>query len=300
MIHIIRNVRLTSFFAALLLILSLLVGCAETVRVNAGLISRLQNRGAVALSSDNPYLAANLLVSREMERSAELKGFIEHRGAPLALEVKKEAFEALTMDFYYPESREFYSLEEVDRTWVIRGPLTIPRDKMKEVATLTRDIQGNPTLTPRAIEPGPFQSYNDKAKDFYGEADASSAPTPKPDPNPSPTKLTAKAIPPPVPTKELTMNQTISALKAKGGGEAEITPKGDLVHYITYPGETLSMIARWYTDDRANAGKIARINNLSDPNQLEIGDMVVIPSYLVRNKIRMGEEVVQKLAVIGK
>lgn len=276
--------------------LLLLIGCTETIRVNEGLISRLRDRGPVALSSENPYLAANLLVSRELERSAELKGFIEHRGAPNAIELEQPTLRPLLMHFYYPEEREMYTLEEVDRTWVIRGPLTIPREKMKQVATLTRDISGQPSLSDSEIKPGPFVSYNDKAKDFYGE-------------KPSATEvgkpidtLSRGAHTPPLQqqSQEQVISDTIASLRAEQRGEAEVTPKGDLVHYVTYPGETLSMISRWYTDDRANAGKIARINNLAKPNELEIGDMIVIPSYLVRNKIRMGEEVVKKLAIVAK
>jgi len=57
------------------------------------------------------------------------------------------------------------------------------------------------------------------------------------------------------------------------------------------------MISRWYTLDARNLGRISRINNLKNPSQLEIGDTIVIPSYLVKNKNRLNEATVKTLAL---
>ena len=43
-----------------------------------------------------------------MERSAELRGFVQHRGAPAAIEVTEELFEPLHILFFYPDP--FYRL----------------------------------------------------------------------------------------------------------------------------------------------------------------------------------------------
>lgn len=66
---------------------------------------------------------------------------------------------------------------------------------------------------------------------------------------------------------------------------AELTPRGDLVHYVISPNETIEQIAGWYTDNPANADKLLRLNSLN--KKLEIGDVVVIPSYMVKKKSRM-------------
>ena len=84
------------------------------------------------------------------------------------------------------------------------------------------------------------------------------------------------------------------------GPEAELSPRGDLVHYVTFPGETLSMIARWYTGDRTNAGRIARMNGLPNPDQLRIGDSVVVPKYLLATTKRLTATAVEELAVTAE
>ena len=67
------------------------------------------------------------------------------------------------------------------------------------------------------------------------------------------------------------------------------------MHYVTFSGETLSILARWYTGDRSNAGKIARINRIADPDKLSTGDTIIIPAYLLRNKNRLTESGVKEL-----
>jgi len=140
--------------AILVSALGLLVlwGCStSSIKPHSGLIERLRNRGPVALSSENPFLAGNLLISKEMENSPEMAGFVRHRGAPSAIEVERDMFSPLRIHFYYPDSREQFTLEDVDGTWVIRGPLVVPRDTMKQIATLTRNQSGEPQL---AATPG--------------------------------------------------------------------------------------------------------------------------------------------------
>jgi hypothetical protein len=59
------------------------------------------------------------------------------------------------------------------------------------------------------------------------------------------------------------------------------------------------MIARWYTGDRANVGRLARMNRMNRPDHLEIGDVIIIPSYLIRNRKRLTEKAVRELEVIA-
>lgn len=248
-----------------LLLCSLLVlGCAQSPRLNHGLVGRLADRGPVALSADNPFLAANLLLSKEMERSPDLKGFIKHRGAPAALAVEYSNFSGINFKLYYPENREYYNLEELDDTWLINGPLPIPRQDMPEVARITREQ----TEEPKILLPeddknfAPFSSTIEESAKIEDQ-DAKQ-------------QETAQAL------------NRIIAQTAKS--PAELTPRGDLVHFVTYAGETLALLSRWYTHDVNNAGKIARINKLANPNELKLGDQIVVPAYLLRNKLRLTEE----------
>ncbi len=259
-------------FCTILLILSL-SSCASSAKLADPLVQRLNNRGPVALSPDNPFLAANLLVSREIERSPEVKGFVEHKGGPRALEVTKESFEPLILRFYYPESHEFFTLEEMDESWLITGPAAIPQDKMRTVAALTRNFEGEPKLGSEAARPAPH---------------ATAAPLAPP----TSTSEDAPSSTPPT-------NALQQIIDSEPGVKAELTSRGDLVHFVSFSGETLSLISRWYTGDRDNAGRIARINEIKNPAALSIGDQVVIPSYVLKNTKRLTEPALKRLSQLA-
>ncbi len=263
--------------------LLIVTACSQSPRLNHGLIGRLKGRGPVALSSDNPFLAANLLLSKEMERSADLKGFINHRGAPSALSIEHSTFKGLTFKLYYPENREYFNLEELDDTWLINGPLPMPAEEVQDLARIAKNKGDKPSIlmpdkeknaddsepiTTPATEAKSFSSFS-SADEKKQHADLSAEKTEGP-------SSEAKAI------------RQIVARSAKS--PAELTPRGDLVHFVTYAGETLALISRWYTEDLENAGKIARINNLAKPSELKLGDQIVVPAYLLRNKLRLTEE----------
>ncbi|MCB0359013.1 MAG: LysM peptidoglycan-binding domain-containing protein, partial [Bdellovibrionales bacterium] len=58
----------------------------------------------------------------------------------------------------------------------------------------------------------------------------------------------------------------------------------DVLHTVTFRGETLYLIATWYTGTSKNAGRIAEINSITNPNAIRIGDVIRIPRYLlIRN-----------------
>lgn len=78
-------------------------------------------------------------------------------------------------------------------------------------------------------------------------------------------------------------------IELHGSSPAEITPKGDLVHYVTFEGETLEIIARWYSGDVSNAERLGRMNRLSATQALVPGDTVIVPAYMVRNSYRLSE-----------
>jgi len=55
-----------------------------------------------------------------------------------------------------------------------------------------------------------------------------------------------------------------------------------LVHTVKYPGETLALIAEWYTGSMANWREIAKFNPGLNPNLIRLGDQIKIPSHLVK------------------
>lgn len=289
------NLLTVSLAAAGVLILN--AGCATSVSGPDALAKRLSERGPVALSAENPYLAANLLVAREMESSPELKGFVETRGAPSVIEVDRTWGGDLTLYFYYPQDRQQFVLEDLDGMWLIRGPFKLTGATETLVSKVAGGYAGDPKLLESA-----------SATDFHETPPEADQPAIAPDEQAVLDRLAAYSQPTPlaspksntVPKDTLAAAEIARVVKATASGSAELAPGGDLVHYVSYKGETLSIIARWYTFDRANAGRIARINKLLNPNLLEIGDVIVVPAYLLRNTKRLTEEAVTRLRATVK
>lgn len=390
------------------LIFGFLSGCGTQIDFREALLERLNNRGPVPLSPDNPYLAANMMVAREAERSAELKGFIKFRGAPPLIEVESPIFGNTIINFYYPREKEQYILEGVQGSWLIRGPFPIDSLKLSTLLPITplgermktlptaavAPASANPTTTPheefvpavrQSEQAGPdvpplVSSPSPPLVPEIGVSSAWKGPFTSPLPNPVSTPSLKEPVPAkhlpepraphgPVREQKVPMARSVESLhqssedsagrkgrsveaakplatpdaaprgptgvaaspsdepliapeeseglsltEARAGKApsatldtvgakrvisilgnisklpAEVSPRGDVVHYVTYPNESLELISEWYTFDRENTPRLARINRLSQPVRLSVGDTVVVPGYLVRNKFRLTEE----------
>jgi LysM repeat protein len=68
-------------------------------------------------------------------------------------------------------------------------------------------------------------------------------------------------------------------------------------HKVRYPGESLSVIAEWYTGDVENWPYLAKANPKLDPNRITIGTTVLIPDNLMHTKKEMPREFVD---AVGK
>jgi len=66
--------------------------------------------------------------------------------------------------------------------------------------------------------------------------------------------------------------------KARKPGERLFT------HKLEWPGETLSIIAKWYTGDLKNWKVLARINRDINPKLLHVGDKISIPQDLLKTR----------------
>lgn len=253
---------------------SLLSSCSLSFEHANSLIQRLNNRGPVLLSHENQYLAANLLLLRETERSSELKSFVEQRGKPTALEVKREALQSLWLYLYYLDREQYYTAEDIDAVWVVRGPMPMSKAVLAEIHALG---PVHKTAAP-AVTPIPTPLVIPTLSSYHPPPQKAS---------PAVTRL---------PAVPLALAKIIDSSKSE---PAELSSKGDLLHPVTYSGETLSILARWYTLDRDNAGRIARINKLADPNHLSIGDTITIPRYLLKNRKRLGRKELEELAALA-
>lgn len=72
----------------------------------------------------------------------------------------------------------------------------------------------------------------------------------------------------------------------------EETPK-TFIHTVKYRGETLSLIAKWYTGDLLNWKKIHAVNPNIIETRMQIGDKITIPIEMMNSFILLTKEYVQ-------
>jgi len=88
--------------------------------------------------------------------------------------------------------------------------------------------------------------------------------------------------------------QTVAAVEKPAPVMNVPEPEPDFTHIVTWPGESLSVIATWYTGRVTNWRAIAAANPQLDPNRIFIGDTVVIPKELLVTTKDMPEAFVNR------
>lgn len=232
------------------LTLILLSGCASLQSSAVGR-DNLVNRGPVVVSATNPYLASNMLLAKETELSPTLRGFLKIKGKPEILAIQKEIFQPYFIYFYYPSQKERYVLEEINGDWVIRGPEVLASDSLRTLANM-----------PVANMPVNLNQLAKKSE--VEEGDFSENPAEE---TPSPEI-------PPTAKRELVADDV----------------DGDILHLVKYQGETLRLIAGWYTGQPDNAARIARINGFKNANALILDQKIRIPRYLVTKDTKLTKD----------
>ena len=71
-------------------------------------------------------------------------------------------------------------------------------------------------------------------------------------------------------------------------------------HQVRWEGETLSLIAKWYTGDYRNWKALAEVNPWLEPNNMFTGLKVKIPRQLLKNQKDMPREFVLSSAAQNK
>jgi len=56
------------------------------------------------------------------------------------------------------------------------------------------------------------------------------------------------------------------------------------VHKVRWPGETISVIAQWYTGSQKNCEVIVKVNSDLDPKRMNIGAMILIPADILKTR----------------
>ena len=65
-------------------------------------------------------------------------------------------------------------------------------------------------------------------------------------------------------------------------------------HTVRWPGESLSLIASWYTGSSKNWRKLAEANPGLNPNRIKGGNAIMIPSYLLKTRVPLPQKVAAK------
>jgi hypothetical protein len=67
------------------------------------------------------------------------------------------------------------------------------------------------------------------------------------------------------------------------------------LHTVKYSGETLSIIALWYTGNSRNWKEIAQANPDMKPNRIFPGDQIIIPEGLLKIRDPLPKEFVDRI-----
>ena len=312
------SVRSSIYSILIFLALGILSSCSSFDLIPSdSLIQRLKDRGPVLVSIDNPYLAANLLLKQESKHSAALSGFLDTKGLPAAISVSQDFFEPARLKLFYRTEDEQYDLELLQGLWVIKGPSTIhdqaAKDLLasldsldsKDVISKSRKPKSStartktiPTKTEIAEKGNtqfvPLFDQKSANNDFDSSVEAAKIKPEESKPveivKENTTTVQSEVV---APLK--TTNNIEDLISRFTSSPAETTPRGDIVHYVTSEQETMEIIAKWYTKTPLTLSRIARANKLATSAILSPGDQIVIPSELVKNKMRLPEEAIPSL-----
>lgn len=277
MIRILRFVLPVFYWRSLILFCLpclALVGCSAA-RTNTRFAGT--PHGPIVLSSTNPYLMSNLILGREAEKNSVLEGFLGHRGVPDALEIKREFATGENLWLYYLESGETYALQETRDGPLVRGPFEIDQKVLDTFKDLPRKRAVPPLLVHGKVIHGQNKSSEVSAQEerqlLKRQQTKQSSESDQIISNDPTVQLAKKSR-----GTRYRLNQSASPPDTR----VLISPSGDIQHCVTYSGETLRLISEWYTGDVNNTDRLARINDLQDPNLLAIGQQIRIPRYLLK------------------
>jgi len=120
----------------------------------------------------------------------------------------------------------------------------------------------------------------------------------KPAPKPEPPVPSAVPAPQPAPPPTPALPPSVPPATPREPGAALPTPPGKaeptyLVHTVKWSGETVSIIAGWYTGDIENWKALAEANPNINPNRIFEGNKILIPENLLKTRDPMTKEFVE-------
>lgn len=129
-----------------------------------------------------------------------------------------------------------------------------------------------------AKTPAPKPETSPQAPSEIRHAPVQPAPVLSPEPTPAPPPASPPAMKPPKPTP---------SAKVESPGK-----KSYFTHTVKFAGETVSIIAGWYTGNIENWKALAEVNPSIDPKRIFVGNEILIPEDLLKTREPMPKEFV--------
>lgn len=220
-------------------------GCISGPPIVSPLYQRMAGRGPIVLDDTNPDLPAQAFLSEQREESPELTRFIQEHGNPTAVSVERKLYRKTRLGLYYPETGLVFFFTRGMRDWIEEVEQPITAQDLQRVSSQLEE-SGLSLPSPKAVRSPGTQS---DASLSGGE------------------QLKGHLKPP------------------TSAGEARLArlPNGDYRHEVTFPGETLKLLAEWYCENSGDAKALAAVNGMRPDTSLTRGEGVTIPKRLMRN-----------------
>lgn len=227
---------------------------------NLAAMQALKQRGLLLVSETDDFLAQNVLVADMAGNSKEVAKLIAARGYPKAVEVLDATPDGTRINFYFVEPIEVFEVLCTGSSAAIFGPLQLSQNDKASVAEKLSLYNSEQVAQPTSEEQ---VSTDDNTKSDFSFVKS----------------LIAEA----------------RADNPQAILEQPLDDRGNLIHQVRYSSETLRALALWYTMERANTARIARINKLSESARLNPGDRITIPKYMLKNRLAISEQALSSL-----
>jgi len=244
-------------------------GCSVRARESGPLFDRLRGQGPVLIEPSNDSVASTKFFHETWRSSTSVKHLVTQRGAPEAISVEREFLRPNRLKLFYPGQGQVYILDLHEGEWLVSGSEPILSSDLEQLTRQRAKV--NPTAVGRTpidqTLPGTI--------------------------NPVPALQTAPVAQAPV--AHIAPSDFRGRLKPPTAAAVAKLTKRDsrtYLHTVTFRGETLAVLADWYTESSANAARLATVNSRAISHPLRIGEKIVIPSSLMLNPEPLPEALV--------
>lgn len=243
--------------------LAWLLGCGPGPMMVSQSYARLDGRGPVLLGDGNEHMPADTFFQEQRAESSTISQFVTSHGEPAAISLDGRIFRSPRLVLYYPSENKGYLFRRGSSEWKAVGVQPIKAADREALDLQIAEAGGRlasaeaPAALPRA------------------EVASASAP------------VAARVSP-----GEHELRGRLKAPQAAEEARLVRLPNGDYRHRVTFQGESLQLLAEWYTEDARNAAVLASANRRSPTTVLRIGDEITIPKRMMRNIQAMPEAAV--------